>query len=100
MNALIAIMAALVLLALVLMVCVLILFHRTKGDTNRKFLSVTSFLSMTSQVAALVWVSCSYAFAGYATIALGQPFPSDGPVQPGNCRPAGQRGHQSGNKYL
>ena len=75
MNALIAIMAALVLLALVLMVCVLILFHRTRGGVDRKFLSVTSFLAMTSQVAALVWVSCSYAFAGYATIALGQPFP-------------------------
>ena len=38
MTALIAIMSALVLLALVLMVCVLILFHRTRGDVDRKFL--------------------------------------------------------------
>ena len=75
MTALIAIMAALVLLALVLMVCVLILFHRTRGDADRKLLSVTSFLAMTSQVAALVGVSCSFAFTGYATIALGQPLP-------------------------
>ena len=75
MTALIAIMAALVVLALALMGCIIVLFKRTDGTADRKFMSVTSFLAITTQVAALVWVSCSYAFAGYATIALGQPFP-------------------------
>ena len=68
-------MAALAGLARVVKVWVRSRVHRTGGDVDGKVLSVTCVLAMTSQVAALVWVSCSYAFAGYATIALGQPFP-------------------------
>ncbi len=37
--------------------------------------SITNFLYVTAQIAALCWVSLSYIFAGYATIVLGQPFP-------------------------
>ena len=37
--------------------------------------SITAFLFVTSQVAALLWVSTSYVIAGYATFVLGQPFP-------------------------
>jgi len=37
--------------------------------------SVTRFLFVTTQLAALVWVSVSYLIAIYATVRLGQPFP-------------------------
>lgn len=40
-----------------------------------KLKSVTNFLFITGQIAALFWVSLSYVYAGYATIILGQPFP-------------------------
>lgn len=42
----------------------------------KKFmLSVTRLLFITTQLAALVWVSVSYLIAIYATVKLGQPFP-------------------------
>lgn len=75
MTALAALGAAVALLALALMVCMVVVFRRTKGDTERKGRSVTGFLYMTTQVASIVWVSTSYLLAGYATVALGQPFP-------------------------
>ncbi len=37
--------------------------------------SVTRLLFVTTQLAALAWVSVSYAIAIYATVALEQPFP-------------------------
>ena len=37
--------------------------------------SITHFLLITGYTAALLWVSLSYLFAGYATFSLGQPFP-------------------------
>lgn len=37
--------------------------------------SVTKILFLTTQAAALVWVSVSYLIAIYATVRLGQPFP-------------------------
>ena len=37
--------------------------------------SVTKILFITTQLAALVWVSVSYAIAIYATVRLAQPFP-------------------------
>lgn len=37
--------------------------------------SVTRFLFVTTQIAALAWVSVSYMIAVYATVKLGQPFP-------------------------
>lgn len=36
---------------------------------------VTEFLFVTTQVAALLWVSSSYMMAAYATVKLGQPYP-------------------------
>lgn len=39
------------------------------------FRSVTAFLYVTTQVAALLWVSLSYGIAVYATVKLEQPFP-------------------------
>lgn len=46
-----------------------------KRLTQSKMRSVTRFLFVTTQIAALFWVSLSYLYAGYATIRLGQPFP-------------------------
>ena len=37
--------------------------------------SVTRFLFVTTQLAALAWVSLSYLIAIYATVRLGTPFP-------------------------
>lgn len=37
--------------------------------------SVTKVLFITTQIAALCWVTVSYIIAGYATIRLGQPYP-------------------------
>ena len=37
--------------------------------------SVTRLLFITTQIAALGWVSVSYLIALYATVQLGQPFP-------------------------
>lgn len=37
--------------------------------------SVTRILFVTTQIAALGWVSVSYLIALYATVRLGQPFP-------------------------
>lgn len=37
--------------------------------------SVTRLLFVTTQYAALLWVSVSYLIALYATVRLGQPFP-------------------------
>lgn len=37
--------------------------------------SVTRVLFLTTQLAALIWVSLSYCIAVYSTVRLGQPFP-------------------------
>lgn len=37
--------------------------------------SITRILFITTQIAALGWVSISYLIAAYATIRLGQPYP-------------------------
>lgn len=37
--------------------------------------SITRILFLTTQIAALAWVSLSYAIAIYATVKLEQPFP-------------------------
>ena len=37
--------------------------------------SITRALFLTTQLAALVWVTASYGIAVYATVCLGQPFP-------------------------
>lgn len=38
-------------------------------------ISITRILFITTQIAALGWVSISYLIAAYATIRLGQPYP-------------------------
>lgn len=38
-------------------------------------ISITRILFITTQLAALGWVSISYLIAAYATIRLGQPYP-------------------------
>lgn len=37
--------------------------------------SITKKLFITTQLAALCWVTISYLIAGYATVRLGQPYP-------------------------
>ena len=41
----------------------------------RLFRSITATLFVTTEIAALIWVTTSYAIAAYATVRLGQPFP-------------------------
>lgn len=43
--------------------------------TTARLKSVTRWLFITTQVAALGWVSVSYLIALYSTVRLGQPFP-------------------------
>lgn len=49
----------------------------TKGkrEAPRRRVSVTRLVFVTTQFAALTWVSISYGIAIYATVKLGQPFP-------------------------
>lgn len=42
---------------------------------SKHFKSITRFLFITSQIAALIWVSMSYVIAAYSTFVLEQPFP-------------------------
>lgn len=42
---------------------------------QKRVIGITVFLFVSTQIAALVWVSTTYAIAGYATIVLGQPYP-------------------------
>ena len=46
-----------------------------KGKKRNRLKSITAFLFVTTQVAALLWVSSSYGIALYGTVALGQVFP-------------------------
>ena len=46
-----------------------------KRLTEAKLKSVTRILFITTQIAALCWVSVSYLIALYATVRLGQVFP-------------------------
>lgn len=41
----------------------------------KKLRTVTAFLYVSGQIAALGWVSVSYLIALYATVRLGQPYP-------------------------
>lgn len=60
-------------LAALVLVFVVSLWKRRKADGN--MLSITRFMFITTQAAALCWVSISYMIALYATIRLGQVFP-------------------------
>ena len=58
-------------------IAVALLFSRIlqKNVTEARMRSVTRILFITTQIAAICWVSCSYIIAGYATVFLGQAFP-------------------------
>ncbi len=46
-----------------------------KSATRRRMKSITKRLFVTTQIAALCWVSVSYIIALYATVRLGEVFP-------------------------
>ena len=46
-----------------------------KRLTETKLRSITRILFISTQIAALCWVSMSYLIAAYATVRPGQPFP-------------------------
>lgn len=48
---------------------------KRSGAKRDKLRSVTRILFVTTQIAALLWVSTSYGIAAYSTVKLGQPFP-------------------------
>ena len=48
---------------------------KEKKRTLPPIRTVTAFLFITTQIAALGWVSASYLIALYATVRLGQPYP-------------------------
>lgn len=52
-----------------------IVWVAAKAKAGTKMRSVTRLLYITTQIAALGWVSVSYLIAVYATVRLGQPFP-------------------------
>lgn len=60
---------------LVLAVIAVVALIKSKSTPNEKVKSLTRILFLTTQVAAIGWVSVSYIIAGYATVYLGQPFP-------------------------
>lgn len=75
MSTIIGLMAAALVLMAVFGACLVFLISKLKGSEEKKLRSVTRILFITTQVAALVWVSVSYLIALYATVRLGQPFP-------------------------
>lgn len=60
-------------LAALVLVLAAALWKNKKTEGN--MLSITRFMFLTTQAAALCWVSVSYMIALYATIRLGQVFP-------------------------
>lgn len=44
-------------------------------EKGQRMKGITEFLFVTTQLAAIVWVTVSYLIAIYATVMLGQPFP-------------------------
>lgn len=60
-------------LAVAFLALVVFVVVKTKGETRLR--SITRLLFVSTQVAALGWVSVSYLIAIYATVKLGQPFP-------------------------
>ena len=60
---------------LTLAVIAVVALVKSKSTPNEKVKSLTRVLFLTTQVAAIGWVSVSYIIAGYATVYLGQPFP-------------------------
>lgn len=61
--------------AFLLLMLAVVVIATTRKATAEKTLSITRMLFITTQFAALFWVSASYGIAIYATVRLGQPFP-------------------------
>lgn len=57
-----------------LMIWLIVRISRDKKVTSRT-LSITKLIFVSTQVAAILWVSISYAIALYSTLKLGQTFP-------------------------
>lgn len=57
----------------------IVIFCRKKitDALDKRFKSITRWLFITSQFFAILWVSLSYIYAGFATFTLGQPCPID-----------------------
>lgn len=70
-----AILAALCGAAGALLICVPVCLIARKKGARLKLKSVTRILFITTQLAALCWVSVSYLIALYATVRLGEVFP-------------------------
>ena len=62
--------------------------------------SVTRILFVTTQIAALGWVSVSYLIAVYSTVRLGQPFPVVGVIGTGHRNHTGGKCSQGGREHL
>lgn len=75
MSTLIALLVAALVLIAALGVGLVFLIVKLKGADEKKLRSVTRILFITTQIAALVWVSVSYLIAIYSTVWLKQPFP-------------------------
>lgn len=69
------VLAVVAALGLVLIALLVYVAKKVSGGAEKKLRSVTRTLFITTQVAALLWVSVSYLIALYATVKLGQPFP-------------------------
>ena len=67
------ILGALVVL-FILMIWLIIRIGRDK-KSEHKMISITRLIFVSTQVAAIVWVTISYVIALYSTIKLGQTFP-------------------------
>ena len=65
-------LVAILMLVAALIAAMVYMAKKVGGKGEKELRSVTS---LTTQIAALVWVSVSYLIALYATVQLGQPFP-------------------------
>lgn len=75
MTGLTILLIAILMLVAALIGAMVYVAKKVGGNGEKKLRSVTRILFITTQIAALVWVSVSYLIALYATVRLGQPFP-------------------------
>lgn len=66
-------LVAILMLVAALIAAMVYMAKKVGGKGEKELRSVTRLLFLTTQIAALVWVS--YLIALYATVQLGQPFP-------------------------
>ena len=68
-------LVAILMLVAALIAAMVYMAKKVGGKGEKELRSVARLLFLTTQIAALVWVSVSYLIALYATVQLGQPFP-------------------------